>query len=162
MKLLKTYQHELLSQRDTQMWLIQSQLRASSCTRSGSWINLIRFTQSRLGSISFGGIRGGGLHIFGEVLPYQWTGSKYYFPLYERKIRSQDSIFQKLWNIFQKLISMQKNHSTQKSILVFSAIFCLEMKIVNFFPKDCKTFCQILWLNIKDIYYLRIDKVIIH
>ena len=151
MKLLKTYQHELLSQRDTQMWLIQSHLRASSCTRSGSWINLIRLTQSRLGSISFG-----------EVLPYQWTGSKYYFPLYERKIRSQDSIFQKLWNIFQKLISMQKNHSTQKSILVFSAIFCLEMKIVNFFPKDCKTFCQILWLNIKDIYYLRIDKVIIH
>ena len=91
MKLLKTYQHELLSQRDTQMWLIQSQLRASSCTRSGSWINLIRFTQSRLGSISLC-----------EVLPYQWR-----LQILFSALRKKDKIprfhFSKIVKYFSKI-----------------------------------------------------------
>ena len=103
MKLLKTYQHELLSQRDTQMWLIQSQLRASSCTRSGSWINLIRFTQSRLGSISFGGIRGGGA-------PYLWRGLALpmnWFEILFSALRKKDKIprfhFSKIVKYFSKI-----------------------------------------------------------
>ena len=104
MKLLKTYQHELLSQRDTQMWLIQSQLRASSCTRSGSWINLIRFTQSRLGSISFGGIRGGG------GAPYLWRGLALpmnWFEILFSALRKKDKIprfhFSKIVKYFSKI-----------------------------------------------------------
>ena len=91
MKLLKAYQHELLSQRDTQMWLIQSQLRATSCTRSGSWINLIRFTQSRLGSISLC-----------EVLPYQWR-----LQILFSALRKKDKItrfhFSKIVKYFSKI-----------------------------------------------------------
>ena len=102
MKLLKTYQHELLSQRDTQMWLIQSQLRASSCTRSGSWINLIRFTQSRLGSISFGGIRGGAPYLWrGLALPMNW------FEILFSALRKKDKIprfhFSKIVKYFSKI-----------------------------------------------------------